>query len=97
MTRNAFLRGQVPFRLKRFSTLPAPKRQAQPAGAKAIDKKIAQEKRSEIARLYAVLRFTRVFGEEGLKRRIVPKRIPCRIQFQTLRRHFARTTQQFVQ
>ena len=38
------------------------------------------------------LSFSRVFGEERLKPRIVPKRIPCRINFQRLQRHFAGPT-----
>ena len=43
------------------------------------------------------LSFTRVFGEERLECRIVPKRIPRRINFQRLQRHFAGPTQQSIQ
>src|SRR5262249_11229302 len=51
-----FLRGQVPIPPKGFSTLPAPKRQALPAGLKATHETIARQKRSEIARLVRVLK-----------------------------------------
>ena len=87
------------FRLaQRTGHLPAPTRQALPVGPKTIHKRIARQKRSEIARLCAVhLSFSRVFCEERLECRIVPKRVPCRVHFKALQGHSGCATQQSVQ